>query len=112
MANVEAETGTNWDAGLSDWWAAIVLDGPGPESGPLAYPDTDLRAYLGDPFPLQPTPLGGADFERSGTLRSSSVAYYIVDPSASGTMTLRLGGEGGGSSPPQAGLRMRIIRVQ
>ena len=78
----------------------------------LTYPSIDLRGFLEDPFPLQPTPLGGADFERSGTLRSSSVAYYIVDPAESGTMTLRLGGEGGGSSAPQAGLRMRIIRVQ
>jgi hypothetical protein len=112
VANVEAETGTGWAGGLSDWWAAILLDGPGPETGTLAYPETDLRGFLEDPFPLQPTSLGGTDFERSGTLRSSSVAYYIVDPSASGTMTLRLGGEGGGSSAPQAGLRMRIIRVQ
>jgi len=112
VANVEAETGTNWDGGLSDWWAAILLDGPGPETGSLTYPTTDLRGFLRAPFPLEPTPLGGTDFERSGTLRSSSVAYYIVDPSESGTMTLRLGGEGGGSSAPQAGLRMRIIRVQ
>ncbi len=112
VANVEAETGTNWADGLSDWWGAIVLDGPGPESGVLTYPSTDLQGFLKDPFPLQLTPLGGADFERSGTLRSSSVAYYIVDPVQPGTMTLRLGGEGGGSSAPQAGLRMRIIRVQ
>ena len=112
VANVEAETGTTWADGLSDWWGAIVLDGPGPESGVLVYPSTDLRGFLKEPFPLQPTPLGGADFERSGTLRSSSVAYYIVDPAQSGTMTLQLGGKGGGSSAPQAGLRMRVIRVQ
>lgn len=110
--NVVAETGTDWADGLSDWWAAIVLDGPNPESGPLTYPSTDLRGFLGDPYPLSPIPLGGADFERTGTLRSASVGYYIVDPSESGTMTLRLGGEGGGSSAPQAGLRMRIFRVQ
>ena len=112
VANVEAETGTEWAGGLSDWWAAILLDGSGPETGNLTYSKTDLRGFLEDPFPLEPTFLGGSDFERSGTLRSSSVAYYIVDPSSSGTMTLRLGGEGGGSSAPQAGLRMRIIRVQ
>ena len=112
VENVEAETGVNWADGLSDWWGAIVLDGPGPESGALTYPSTDLGGFLEDPFPLQPTPLGGADFERSGTLRSASVAYYIVDPAQSGTITLRLGGKGGGSSAPQAGLRMRIIRVQ
>ncbi|MGB0542102.1 MAG: hypothetical protein ACPGPI_00180 [Longimicrobiales bacterium] len=112
VANVEAETGTPWRDVLSDWWAAVVLDEPGAEAAPLVYPSVDLQGFLGDPFPLQPTPLGGADFERMGTLRSSSVAYYIVDPSESGTMTVRLGGEGGGSSAPQAGLRMRIIRVQ
>lgn len=109
---MEAETGTPWRDVLSDWWAAVVLDEPGAEAAPLAYPSVDLQGFLGDPFPLQPTPLGGADFERMGTLRSSSVAYYIVDPSESGTMTVRIGGEGGGSSAPQAGLRMRIIRVQ
>ena len=112
VANVEAETGSPWRDVLSDWWAAVVLDEPGAEAELLGYPSVDLQKFLGDPFPLQPTPLGGADFERVGTLLSSSVAYYIVDPSESGTMTVRLGGEGGGSSAPQAGLRLRIIRVQ
>lgn len=112
VRNVSAETGDEWASGLSDWWSALVLDGPGPESGPLVYPTIDLRGYLGAPYPLEPSPLGGADFERSGTLRSASARYYIVNPLETGSVTLRLGGEGGGARPPQAGLRMRVIRVQ
>lgn len=112
VANVEAETGSEWPDGLSDWWTALVLDGPGPETGSFTYPSTDLRKFLEEPFPLRPTVLGETDLASSGTMRSASATYYIVDPSESGTMTFRLGGEGGGSSAPQAGLRLRIIRVQ
>ena len=112
VTNVEAETGTDWPSLLSDWWSAIHLDGPGPESGPLVYPTVDLRGFLEDPYPLEPIDLGGGDFTRSGSLRSSAVAYYIVDPSNGGSVTLRLGGEAGGPSIPQARMRMRVIRVQ
>lgn len=112
VTNVEAETGTDWADSLSDWWSAVYLDGPDPESGPLAYPSFDLRGFLENPFPLEPTNLGAGDFERPGSLRSSAVAYYIVEPLVGGSTTLRLGGEGGGSSAPQARMRMRIIRVQ
>lgn len=112
VANVEVETGTNWPDVLSDWWSAIFMDGPGPESGAMVYPSVDLRQFLGDPFPLMPNDLGSGDVTRSGSLRSSSTGYYIVTPSAGGSMTLRLGGEAGGASAPQAAMRMRIIRVQ
>lgn len=112
VTSVEAETGTEWGALLSDWWSAVWLDGPDPESGPLVYPTFDLRGFVGSPFPLQPTVLGSGDFERPGDLRSSAVAYYIVDPPVGGSMTLRLGGDGGGASAPQARMRMRIIRVE
>jgi hypothetical protein len=112
VTNVEAETGTDWAILLSDWWSAVYLDGPDPESGPLVYPSFDLRGFLGVPYPLEPTDLGAGDFERPGSVRSSAVAYYIVNPVAGGSTTLRLGGEGGGASAPQARMRMRIIRVQ
>jgi len=112
VANVEVETGTNWADLLSDWWSAVFMDGPGPESGALVYPTVDLRQFLGDPFPLVPDDLGPGDVTRSGALRSSSAGYYIVTPESGGSMTLRLGGEAGGASAPQAGMRMRIIRVQ
>ena len=112
VANVEVETGTNWPSVLSDWWSAVFMDGAGPETGPLVYPSVDLRGFLGDPFPLVPADLGPGDVTRSGSLRSSSAGYYIVSPSTGGSTTLRLGGEAGGASTPQAGMRMRIIRVQ
>jgi hypothetical protein len=97
---------------LSDWWSAVYLDGPDPEFGALVYPSVDLKGFLTDPFPLAVTDLGAGDFMRSGSLRSSAVAYYIVNPSSGGSTTLRLGGEAGGVSAPQAMMRMRIIRVQ
>ncbi|KPJ80478.1 MAG: hypothetical protein AMS19_09460 [Gemmatimonas sp. SG8_23] len=112
VANVEAETGTNWAPLLSDWWAASWLDGLGIATGALVYPTVDLRAFLGDPFPLNPDDAGGGDFTRSLSLRSSSAAYYIVRPAAGESTTLRLGGEGGGSSTVQAEARMRIMRVR
>lgn len=112
VTNVEAESGTDWALLLSDWWAATWLDGPGVESGPLTYPTIDLRAFVGDPFPLEPEEPGPGDFTRSGSLPSSAAAYYLVSPAAGGSTTLRLAGAGGGESPPQAGLQLRIVRVE
>lgn len=112
VANVEAETGTDWGALLSDWWSAVWLDGTVAESGGRSYPLLDLRSYLGSPFPLMAEDLGEGDASRTGSMRSASAGYYIVTPGASGSVTFRLGGEGGGESLPQAGLRVRIIRIQ
>jgi len=112
VPNVEAETGTDWADGLSDWWSAVWLDGPGPESGDLVFPSVDLRAWLGDPFPLEADEIGAGDFVRTRSLLSSSAAYYIVTPGVGGSITLRVGGEAGGASLPQAETRMRIIRIQ
>jgi hypothetical protein len=111
VGNVEAETGRNWASLLADWWSAVYLDDGGPGSGALAYPTVDLRAFLGNPFPLEPVELGGGDLTRSDSLWSSSAAYYIVTPATGGSTTVRLGGENGAPSTPQAGLRMRIIRI-
>jgi hypothetical protein len=112
VTNVEAETGTNWAPLLSDWWAATWLDGTGVGSGPLEYPSVDLRAFLTDPFPLVPDPLGGGDFSRTLSLRSSAAKYYIVSPVAGGSTTLRIGGAAGGASVPQAAVQMRVVRIR
>ena len=111
IANVEGRTGASWPDLVADWWSAVYLDGPGPESGPMVYPQTDLRAFLGDPFPLEPPTVGQSDFTATGALWSSSAAYYIVDPGLTGSSSVRLGGEAGGASAAQAALRMRIIRL-
>ncbi len=110
--NVEAETGTLWPELLSDWWAAIRLDETGVESAPREYPGVDLRSFLQDPFPLEPEVLSADGFERTGSLLSSSVEYFEVVPQAGGSLTVRIGGAGGGVIPPQAGLRVRVIRVR
>lgn len=112
VTNVEAETGTDWETGLADWWSALSLDGSPIGTGPLAFPGIDLRDFLGMPFPLDPSLVGGDDFVRSGELPSGSAAYFIVSPGTAGTTTVRLGGEGGGASAPQASLQMRVIRVR
>ncbi len=111
VSNVEVETGQAWPEGLADWWSAVYLDDPLPESGPLGYPDVDLRGFLGNPFPLEPVQLGGGDFVRGGSVWSSSAGYYIVAPPAGGSTALRLGGADGGPSSPEAALRMRVIRI-
>lgn len=110
--NVETETGTLWPELLSDWWAAIRLDETGLESAPTEYSGVDLRTFLQNPFPLEPEALDATGFERTGSLPSSSVAYYEVVPPAGGSLTVRVGGAGGGVSPPQAALQIRVIRVQ
>ncbi|MDH3270252.1 MAG: IPT/TIG domain-containing protein [Gemmatimonadota bacterium] len=112
VTNVEAETGTEWAVSLSDWWSAIALDGPDPESGPTVYPTVDLKGFIGSPYPLAIEDVGAGDFQRSGSLPSASVAYFEIVPAPGGSTTLRLGGAAGGVSRPQAGLRMRIVRVQ
>lgn len=111
VGNVEAEVGRDWADVLADWWSAVYLDGPDPESGPLLYPDFDLRGFLNDPFPLEPVQLGAGDFARSGLLWSSSSEYYIVVPETLGSTTVRVAGEAGAPSSRQAALRMRVIRI-
>ncbi len=112
--NVEAEVGGRWPAWpdvLADWWSAVYLDGAGPETGPLVYPTVDLRGLLGPLYPLDPAGVGPGDFTESGSLWSSSAAYYIVVPVSGGSTALRLGGGLGGASAAQSLMRMRIIRL-
>lgn len=111
VESVEAELGREWAHLLADWWEALYFDGPGPETGRRVYPSVDLRAFLGNPFPLVPVAVGAGDFTQSGSLWSSSAGYYIVVPPVGGSTTLRLGGEAGGVSSREADLRMRVIRI-
>jgi hypothetical protein len=109
VGNVEAEVGLPWTALLADWWSATYTDGVVP-SGPQ-YPDVNLRGFLGTPYPLARTLVLGGGLDATGSLWSSSAAYFMVDPASGESLTIRLGGEAGGPSPAQSVLRMRIIRV-
>ncbi len=111
VPNVEAETGSMWPDLIANWWSAIYLDGPAPESGPLTYPTIDLRGYLGGTFPLVPAAVGPGDRTDSGSLLSSSARYLVIRPPAGGSLAIRLGGAAGGPSPSQSGLRLRLIRI-
>ena len=107
-----AEFGGVWADLLKDWWLAIYLDGSGLTApGPLVYQNFDLRAFLGNPYPLEPAVVGPSDVSESGRLRSSSATYYIVVPGVEGSTTLRLGGEAGSSSSAQSDMRMSVVRV-
>lgn len=113
VQNVAAVTGRSWPDILSAWASALYLDGL--PTGPYAfeYPSVNLRGRIRTStgsYPLVPERLSG-DFRRSGSLWSSSVAHYIVVPPASGSLVLRLGGEGGGQAPAEANLRMRVVRL-
>lgn len=112
VANLEAETGLLWADLLSDWWLAMYLDGMSAGTGPISFPGVDFRGFLGDPFPLNPFDPGPDGFRDDGLLRSSSAKYYILNPLLGGSVTLRLGGDAGGVSAPQAAMRMRIIRIK
>jgi hypothetical protein len=111
VANLEAESGLSWPDLLADWWSAVYLDLPSGGTGSTTYPTIDLRKFLGTPYPLNPTPIGSLSLTASGALWSSSATYYVVTPTFAGSTTLRLAGEGGGPSAPQAALRVRIIRL-
>jgi len=109
--NVTARLSVPWDELLADWWTAVYVDGEQGMANRLTYPGLDLRELLADDFVLNPEGVGSTDFTRSGSLWSSSVQYYIVVPTLRGSVTLRLGGESGGPSPPGAALRMRVVRL-
>jgi hypothetical protein len=111
VTNVEAESGRLWPDLVADWWSAVYRDQPGSGTGPLTYPDTDLRVFLRGPYPLVPRPAGLAALNVSGSLWSSSAAYYLVTPGGGASTTVRLGGGAGGPIAAEAILRMRIIRV-
>jgi hypothetical protein len=114
VANVAAVTGEAWKDVFSDWAAALVLDNaPYGSRYDRDYPTVDLRARIrdaGNAYPLQPESVGSSDFERSGSLWSSGVQHYIVEPPAAGSIVLQLGGASGGTVPADAGLRLRIVR--
>jgi hypothetical protein len=111
VGNVEAESGLLWPDFVSDWWSAVYLDGLAAGGIPLAYPTVEVRALLGNPYPLAPAALNTTGRGASGSLWSSSAAYFIVSPGAGTSVTVRLGGEAGGPSQAQSVLRLRIVRL-
>ena len=109
-ANVAAATGKPWPDIFADWASALYADNLG-DPYPFEYPSVDLRDLLRtqSPYPLAPETLGASDFERSGSLWSSSARHYIVIPPTSGFIALRMAGEAGGNAPVEAALRLRVV---
>ena len=112
IANVEAETGADWSALLPDWGAAMFVDGSPAATESLSYPGVDLWGFLEDPPPFSVEDFGGSDFTRSGSLPASSHRYFILRPPNGGSLSVQLGGAGGGSYAPGAALGLRLLRIQ
>ena len=118
IGNVTAVTGEQWAQLLADWGGAVGVEGR-PEAQralvrpELQYPELDLveavqkvRAL----FPLVPAHQGGTDFLTGGRLWSSSGAYFIIEPSASG-LALAVLGAGGAPPSEEASLQMKLVRL-
>ncbi len=116
VANVEAQFGIGWSQLMANWWTAVAMDPFLPDPSPLVYPNLDFRDFMrvlpGDPFPLRREVQGFTDFMSDGTLVSTSVRFYVLFPPAGGSVSVRLGGEAGGVSSPDAELRLRIVRYR
>jgi hypothetical protein len=112
VANAEAETGTAWSELLPDWAAATYLDGSLAGTGALMYPNFDLPGFLGPGSPFQALQGGTNDFQRSETLPSSSLRYYLLNPPDGGSLSVAFGGVGGGDWPAAAALGLRLVRIR
>lgn len=112
VANVEAEVGAEWSTLLSDWATAMFLDGSTAASDRFSYPGFDLWGFLEDPPPFGVQLRGGSDFERSGSLPSASLQYFILRPPEGGSLSIAIGGAGGGSHRSGAAFGLRIVRIE
>ncbi len=114
--NVVSVVGTPWEPLVSDWAAALYLDGLGiPTRSTLDIGGIDLRAtFTGADglYPLTPPTVGLTDFTRTGALWSSSATHFIVVPPSSGSVVLRLAGSSGAASSASDALRMDLIRIR
>jgi len=111
VANVEAEVGRAWEELLPDWWAALYLDDATAGADRLAFPGFDLPLFLGGSPTVTVDLAGGTDFRHVETLPSSSAKYFLIDPPGAASVSVGLGGEGGGAHPRGAVLGLRIVRV-
>lgn len=112
VANVETEVGTPWSVLMPDWAAAMFLDGSEAASHRFSYPGFDLWEFLGDPPPFRVQLRGTSDFQRSGSLPSSSLRYFILRPPDGGSSSIGVGGAGGGGHAPGAAFGLRIVRIE
>ena len=117
--NAEAVTGSTWEALFSDWNAAIAVEQQLTENGQirvrpgLEFPGIDLVETLADgigSYSLRPTVITVGDFSADGRLWSSSGAHFLLG-SGEGGLALSLAGAEGGAAPPQAGLRLKLVRL-
>lgn len=121
--NVAAQTGAGWSVLLNDWAIALWADGAPQLAGATVdprytFPNFDLRRLLGQPalggvFLLQPTTEPFSGFTVSGTVLSSTAAYYFVNGSAAGApLSLSLAGPRGVPFSGQVVPQMGIMRIR
>lgn len=114
VENVAFEAGRPWGSLLSDWWAALYLDGRGDFAPELGFGSFDLRGRLirpPGPDALQPVEVGQTDFQDELSFWSSSARHYLLRPPVGGSTVIRLGGEGGAAAPAGSALGLRIVRL-
>ena len=117
--NVEAATQSDWPTLFSDWGAALELERQLWERSGLTvrdelqFRDIDLVDVFGteaEGFPLQPVVLDSGDFSIDGRLWSSSGAHFLLITGDGGLAT-SLAGPLGGPAPPEAVMRLKIVRL-
>lgn len=120
IENVTAATGTSWEAVFSDWSAALAVEAEVEANGlvtrdVLHFQGIDLLATLGGAgglnYPLLVEVLVEGDFLQDGQVLSAASAYFGVRSTDAAGVALTISGRDGGPFDPEAGLRLRIIRV-
>ncbi len=114
--NVVWVTGGHWPDLVSEWSAALYLDGSGLPSRPeLETPGIDLRRTLSTidgSYPLDPLPLGGVSFSLPGTLWSSTSDFFIITSPPPGGLALSVSGPDGQPPVEDAAFRFMVVRLR
>lgn len=117
VANVESRTGISWPDLVSEWSAALYLDGvDGLDVPPfLTFVGFDLEEELrrvDDGFSLDPPVLGSEDRLRVRSIRPSATDLLLLEPTGPFGAAFNLAGPGGSPPAPGAGLRLLLVRIR
>jgi len=116
VKNLATVSGRAWVELVESWAGALYLDGQDvPVEDRFVFRDFDLRGELArvdGGFPFEVPSLGGTDRTVAGTVRASTAAHYLLEPSESGGLAVNLAGPGGGAHPEGSFLAITLVRVR